>query len=147
MLIITPDAQSTSPTDASRDYRTGRPTISVVSVSRHGSPSELGAMIEHCGRWVRHGVELVLVSPGPCTLSIKAAAARAGVRCIQGPADATEPHLRRLGFAAATGDVIMIVHDLLAADDSWIEHVKTMVGRTVIQDRHTERDSAIAGTP
>lgn len=101
----------------------GRPTLSVVSLAEDDSAATLRLMAERAGLWERFGVELITVCASRRTTPSTVSAVSGAARLIYGPADATESQLRAMGFAASTGDIVILVDDLTTADDSWIEHV------------------------
>ena len=108
---------------SARVHHEGRPSVSVVSVSCDDGATLLRNMADRAARWQRLGVELIIVSASRQSTRSTVSAISGAARLIYGPADATEPQLRAIGFAAATGDVVMLVDDPTTADDGWIEHV------------------------
>ena len=108
---------------ASRARHEGRPSVSIVSVAQDDSAANLKALAERAVRCARLGAELIVVCASRQSTRSTVSAISGSARLIYGPADATEPQLRAIGLAAATGDVIMLVDDPSTADDAWIEHV------------------------
>lgn len=106
-----------------RIRREGRPSVSVVSVASDDGAALLQTMTDRATRWQRLGVELIIVCAGSRMEQGTTPAIGEAVRFIRGPADATEPQLRAIGFVAATGDVVMLLDDPAAVDDDWIEHL------------------------
>lgn len=115
-----------APVRSSRAPGDDRPRVSVVSVTFDAAPAELRRVSEHCARLERFGVELILVCAGAHAAILMPPGGRNGARFVAAPADATEPQLRRIGFGAATGDVVLMADDPLAVDDAWIAQVSGM---------------------
>lgn len=106
-----------------RAHHDGRPSVSVVSVASDDGATLLRNMADRAAGWQRLGVELIIVCASRQSTRSTVSAISGAARLIYGPADATEPQLRAIGFAAATGDVVMLLDDPTTADDRWIEHV------------------------
>lgn len=100
-----------------------RPRTSVVSVSSDRLASTARTFADRVARWRHAGVELILVCAGPHTTQAAVSAINGHARLIYGPPHATERELLTLGFAAAIGDVVVLVDDPAVADEKWIEHV------------------------
>lgn len=107
---------------APRMRRGPLPTISVVSIAGVEVGATLRRMSLCYARWAKMGVEVIVICNGGQEW-LPSHGHSAGLRVIQGPADATDSQLRAIGLAAASGDLVMLLDDLAAADDEWIEHL------------------------
>ena len=115
---------ATLPAAESRQHRE-RPKVSVVAITRDDAQAAVRMLAAVPTRWERFGVELIVVCAGRHGARASLSATNGVARLIHGPADVSEQQLRAMGFAASTGDVVMLVDDLAAADESWIRHVST----------------------
>lgn len=104
--------------------RTERPTVSLISLAHDCSAAALHALVSRAQRWEHLGIELIVVCTGRSYAESSFSAISGGARLIHGPPRAAEQQLRAIGFAAATGDVVVFLEDLDTADDRWIEHMK-----------------------
>jgi len=142
-MLVTTEAPRTGHAGDTRFPRArhdGRPRVSIVTVARDDSAATLRTMVERSARWERFGVESIIVCASRRLTKATVSAMTGLARLIQGPADASDAQLRAVGFAAATGDVVMLVDDPSSVDDGWIEHVSnTGVARGVSSPREANR--------
>ena len=123
-----------------------RPKVSVVAVTREGAQTAARAIAGASFHCQRLGVELIVVCAGRQGGRSSLSATNGVAKLIHGPADVSEQRLRALGFAAATGDVVMLVEDLADADESWIRHV-SVTGVPRQQSMDNRRSDSVAPSP
>ena len=111
------------PERISRAPHSVRPRASVVSISTDIAPSIRRSFADRVARWEHTAVELILVCIGHQTAQTLVTAVSGQARLIYGPPHATETQLIALGFAAAIGDVVILVDDPAIADARWVDHV------------------------
>ena len=102
-----------------------KPALSVIVTASSGNldwNTSLASVVKECA-WL--GAELIVVQP--CEATVDPTEFPYNVRMVRAPADASGPQLRRLGMAAASGDIITML-DGPPIDARWASGLLSHLG-------------------